>query len=216
MVLLVGTRSSLVVDFEETCRRCERDVSAAVSFHDVGRLIDPSKSIAHTDFDADASTSFIPCAFSPDRRQFYFDWAVGKGLSPAAALIDPFAAVAASGRVGSASFLNAGAVVGALCLLGEGVLMNRNSSVGHHSFIGDFVSIGPGATLASNAQVGQGAVIGAGATVLPNIKIGAGAVISAGTVVRSHVEENMLVFGSPAKQKRHNKARSTLMNSDEE
>lgn len=217
LVLLVGTRSSIVVEYEETCQRCAVAIEAAVSFHKSPRLMDLSKSVSDLAFDpAQVASGFVPCAFAPDRRKFYYDWALKMGLTPAEPLIDPFAVVASSVRIGDASYINAGAVVGALSMSGEGVLINRNASVGHHCLLGDFVSIGPGATLASNIQVAAGAVIGAGATVLPNVRIGAGAVISGGTLVRSDIADNMLVHGFPAKQRKHNKARSTLSIRDEE
>lgn len=216
-MLLVGTRSSIIVEYEETCLRCALAIEAAVSFHTAPRLMDLSKSISDGAFDpAQVTSAFVPCAFAPDRRKFYYDWAITMGLTPAEPLIDPCAVVASSARIGEASYINAGAVVGGMSMLGEGVLINRNASVGHHCLLGDFVSIGPGATLASNIQVAAGAVIGAGATILPNTKIGAGSVISAGTIVRSDVADNMLVHGFPAKQRKHNKATSTLSIRDEE
>lgn len=216
-MLLIGTRSSLVVEYEETLKRRGIGIEAAVSFHPSPRLLDPSKSVSHLEFDAQGTASrFVPCAFVPARRKFYHDEAIAMGLSAAEPLIDPHAAVASSARIGDASFINAGAVIGALSFLGEAVLVNRNASVGHHCMLEDFVSIGPGATLASNIHVGEGAVIGAGATILPNVNIGAGAVISGGALVRSDVADGMLAHGSPAKQRRFNRAISSLSVDDEE
>lgn len=216
-MILIGTRSSLVVEYEETCKRCALAVEAAISFHPSPRLLDPTKAVCATKFDAaQAASGFIPCAFVPDARKAYFERARAMGLTPSDPLIDPFAAVASSAMVGAASFVNAGAVIGALSVIGQAVLINRNASVGHHCILEDFVSVAPGATLASNIRVGEGSVIAAGATVLPNVRVGAGAVIAAGVVVRSDVGEGRLVSGFPAKQRRFDRKRSSLFAEDEE
>jgi sugar O-acyltransferase (sialic acid O-acetyltransferase NeuD family) len=201
-MILFGVRSPLVVDYEETCHRLGRIISAAVSVQGEPRLVDRAALVALADFNPAATADpFIACAFAPGRRAELIALATRLGLSATPALIDPSAVLARTVRVGVGSFINAGVVIGAVSLIGEGVVVNRSASLGHHTVLGDHVSVGPGATLAGNIQVGNAAMIGAGAVVLPHLRIGAGAVVAAGAVVRHHVPDGALVAGHPARHR---------------
>jgi sugar O-acyltransferase (sialic acid O-acetyltransferase NeuD family) len=209
-VIIVGVRSPLVVDIEETLLRLGIAVTAAVSVNGTPRMIDRSKLVELADFEAPAGAPFLVSAFAPRRRRELFAVGEALGLKRADALIDPTAILPRSIRIGAGSYINAGAVIGGLSLIGEGVFVNRAVSLGHHTVLGDFATIGPGATLAGNIHVGNDVVIGAGATIFPDIRIGGGAIISGGSVVRKHVPENMLVSGNPAVAKPFIPKRSAL------
>jgi sugar O-acyltransferase (sialic acid O-acetyltransferase NeuD family) len=215
-MILFGVRSPLVVDFEETLRRLDQRVAAAVSISGVPRLLDRQALVDLAEFHAESGQEFIVPAFAPLRRQALWDQAVDLGLEPCAALIDPTAILPGAIRIGRGTFINAGVVIGGLSMIGEGVLVNRSASLGHHCVLGDFVSIGPGATLAGNIHVGAGSIVGAGAVVLPNVRIGRGSIVSAGAVVRKHVADATLVVGNPALPHRFNPARSSLAVEDGE
>lgn len=197
-MILFGTRSPLVVEYEETLIRLGIAVHAAVSVGGAARLVDRRRLVELADFVPPTGAAFIAPAFAPQRRAELIAQAEALGLVKAEALVDPTAILPRAIRIGAGSYINAGVVIGALSLLGEGVLVNRAASLGHHTVLGDLVSIGPGATLAGNIRVGAGSVIGAGATILPNVRIGAGAIVSAGAVVRKHVADGTLVIGNPA------------------
>jgi sugar O-acyltransferase (sialic acid O-acetyltransferase NeuD family) len=196
-VIIIGVRSPLVADLEETLLRLDMAVTAAVSVAGVPRLIDRSKLVDLADFVPEPGAPFIICAFSPKRRGELIELALSLGLRKAKAVIDPTAIIPRSLRVGACSYINAGVVIGALSMIGEGVFINRAASLGHHTILGDGVTIGPGATLAGNIHVGEGAMIGAGAVIHPDVRIGAGAVIAAGSVVRKSVPDGALVAGNP-------------------
>ena len=159
---------------------------------------------------AKARHSFIPCAFSPERRRELWKSAETLGCNPAEALIDPTAILPQAIRVGTGSYINAGCVIGAETLIDAAVLINRATNIGHHAIIGSFVSIGPGVSLAGNIRVGSGTVIGAGTTILPNIRIGENAIVSAGSVVRENVPDNGFVAGNPACQLPYDRTKGTL------
>jgi sugar O-acyltransferase (sialic acid O-acetyltransferase NeuD family) len=209
-MILFGVRSPLVVDIEETLHRLDVAVQTAVSVNGVPRLMDRSKLVDIADFAPPRGGLFLVAAFAPGRRRALVEQAVGLGLAPAPALVDPTAILPRSLRIGAGSFVNAGVVIGALSMIGENVLVNRAASLGHHTVLGDFVSIGPGATLAGNIRVGAGAMIGAGSTILPNVRIGENAIVSAGSVVRKHVPDGGFVVGNPAVVKPFNVRRSSL------
>lgn len=69
--------------------------------------------------------------------------------------------------------------------------------------VGNRVTVGHRAVL-HGCEIGEGALIGIGAIVLNGAKIGAGAVVAAGALVSegTHVPDNMLAMGVPAKVRR--------------
>jgi carbonic anhydrase/acetyltransferase-like protein (isoleucine patch superfamily) len=210
-LIILGVRSPMVVEYEESCRRATIEISACVSVSGTPRCAAVEKVVDLADFEPCATDAeFLPCAFSPTRREELFELGCFLGLKPAEALVDPTAIVASTTRIGEASYVNAGVVIGAMSLLGSGILINRASNLGHHTFISDFVSIGPGVTLAGNIRVGRGAMVGAGSVIYPNLKVGAGAFISAGSVVRRDVPDNVLVAGNRAEFRQYDPRRGSL------
>ena len=209
-MILFGTRSPLVVDFEETLHRLGVAIDAAVSINGSPRSLDRSTLVDLADFEATAGAFFLAIAFAPGRRRELCQQAITLGLTPAPGLIDPTAITPRSLRIGDGSFVNAGVVIGALSIIGEHTLVNRAASLGHHTVLGDFVSIGPGATLAGNIRVGSGSMIGAGSVILPNVRIGENAIVSAGSLVRKHVPDGAFVMGNPAVVKPFKLQGSTL------
>ena len=96
-----------------------------------------------------------------------------------------------------------GATVNRGTSIGKHTIINTNSTIDHDCQIGDFVHVAPGATLCGGVKVGNGALIGANATVLPNCSIGNNVQVGAGAVVTSHVPDNVVVVGVPAKIIKH-------------
>ena len=81
-MILFGVRSPLVVDFEETLRRLERRIEAAVSVNGVPRLLDRGALVDLANFTAKRGEEFIIPAFAPVRRRDLWNQAVGLGLEP--------------------------------------------------------------------------------------------------------------------------------------
>lgn len=197
-MILFGIRSPLIVDVEETLRRCNIEIDAAVSVNDTPRMLDQSCVVDLAEFVPKEGATFFATAFSPIRRGELIEQARSLGLVLGDAIIDPTAILPSSCRIGAGSYVNAGVTIGGATFVGESVLINRAASIGHHVVLGDRVSIGPGATLAGDIRVGENSVIGAGATIQPDVRIGANVLVSAGSVVRKHVADNSLVAGNPA------------------
>lgn len=200
-LVLVGAGSSVIVDFEETCRRLGITIAAIVRNHSaVSRALAADRVI-----EMDAITPALrdlPAAiplFTPAYRQSALAQARGAGFSRFPALVDPTAIVAASAAIGEGSYVNAGAIVGGAARLGRFVFVNRGAQVGHHLQAEDFASIGPGAVVAGEVRLGRGAMIGAGAVVAPGRTIGANCVLSAGAVVTADLPANCLAGGNPAR-----------------
>ncbi len=200
-IVLFGAGSSLVAEYEETCRRLEATIVAVV--RNRPGISWASADIAVVEHDA-LSTAIlsVPCVcpfFTPANRRIAAAEASAAGFTFAAALIDPTAIVASSSSFDAGGFVNAGCIVGAATRAGEHVVLNRGASIGHHVAIGDFASIGPGATVCGHVTIESDALVGAGAVVLPKVRIGAAAVVAAGAVVVDDVAPGTRVFGAAAK-----------------
>ena len=171
-----------------------RNHPGPVYFTDSARIVQP---------DAIQSThAAFPCLcplFTPVNRALAAREAQALGFRFARALVDPYAVIASTTRIGDGGFINAGCIVGAEAALSTHVLINRAASIGHHVTIDDFVSVGPGAIIGGLAALGTGCLIGAGAVVLPQVKIGAFAVVGAGAVVIRDVAAGSKVVGNPAR-----------------
>jgi sugar O-acyltransferase (sialic acid O-acetyltransferase NeuD family) len=201
-IVLFGIGSSIVVEYEETCRRLGRAIVAGVRNRPgPAYLLDPAVAVV----DAGAIPAAVlsaPCIcpmFRPQNRFVACEEAAHAGFRFAGALIDPTAVVASTTSVGSGSFVNAGCIVGAASALGEHVVVNRGASVGHHVAIAAFASLGPSAVIGGHVAIEWGATIGAGAVVLPKVRIGARAVVGAGAVVVADVPPGTKVLGVPAR-----------------
>lgn len=200
-LFLVGVRTPLVMDYADAARRRGLALAGLRVGNATPRALQGAMAVIEIDEVPSAARGipFIAGAFMPDRRRELVEFAVERGLAPAAALTDPTAAVSAWARLGAGTFIGAGAVVASGVLVANHVFVNRASSLGHHTVVESFVSIGPGVTVPSSVNIGAGAIVGAGAVILPGIRIGAGAVIAAGTRVRKDVPADVLAFGEPVR-----------------
>jgi sugar O-acyltransferase (sialic acid O-acetyltransferase NeuD family) len=200
-LVLFGVGSSLVVEYEETCKRLGCSVVAGVRnrpgptyLSDRAKVIDVGA--------IPAAVKRTPCAcpiFTPRHRFVAHEEALAAGFRFAAALIDPTAIVASSSTIGAGSFLNAGCIVGAAAIVAEHVVINRGACIGHHVEIAAFASLGPGVVVGGHVTIGSGAMIGAGAVLLPSVHIGAHAIVGAGAVVVADVPAHAKVLGNPAR-----------------
>lgn len=104
------------------------------------------------------------------------------------------------------------------CSLGEGIILYRdavigpnavignhvhvNTKIAHDCHVGDHTTVSILAAILGYVTIGTGVFVGAGSTVIPHISIGDNAYIGAGSVVVKNVENNMKVFGNPARETR--------------
>ncbi|MDB5070338.1 MAG: acetyltransferase [Candidatus Eremiobacteraeota bacterium] len=199
-VVLFGIGSSIVVEYEETCKRLGiavagiRNRPGPAYFHDEGTIVDAAS--------IPPQLLRVPCVcpiFTPHNRLVAAEEARAAGFGFAEALIDPTAIVASSSRFGAGSFVNAGCIVGAQVLCAEHVVLNRGVTLGHHVEVGAFSSLGPSAVVGGWVEIGQGAMIGAGAVLLPKVRVGAHAIVGAGSVVVADVPPHAKVLGNPAR-----------------
>ena len=200
-VLLFAAGGPLIVDLEESCRRANLPVVAAIlNRPGPDYSLNTTRTVDVADLSDDLrAVPFLCPLFNPANRRAAVSEALVLGLRAAPALVDPTAIVASSVAFGAGSYVNAGCILGAATSIGRHVIVNRGASIGHHGEIGEFVSIGPGAVIAGQVRMGPGAMVGAGAAVEPGLTLGAGSVVAAGAVLRQDLPPGAVAIGNPAR-----------------
>jgi len=111
-----------------------------------------------------------------------------------------------SSSVGQNSFLGMGSIVmphvnvGPYSRIGSFCILNSSSSIDHECSLGNYTSIAPGVILGGKVQVNERSAVMIGAKIAHNIKVGSDVVIGANSFVNSDLEDNLLVYGTPAKK----------------
>ena len=205
-IILYGSGSPLIVEFEELCLKNKVTIIAVVNnINDQKSESDlPELAIDIAGLSRFKGYKFICPFFTPHNRYSAVNEALEAGLKPFPLLNDIHNDLPASFQNGAGCFINKRVVVGAKSRIGNYVLINRSASIGHHFNCDDFVSIGPGVTTGGNVTIERGAFVGTGAVILPKIHIGKHAIIGAGAVVTKDVDDYSVVVGNPAIVKRTN------------
>ncbi|HET8748879.1 MAG TPA: hypothetical protein VFM98_25020 [Ramlibacter sp.] len=203
-IVLYGAGSSILVDFEETCRRLGVEVVAIVNNQGGPSFaLRGDKVVTRREFvERCLAYPVLFPMFTPGHRKQALEEARALGVDRFASLVDPTAVTPSSLTLAEGVFVNCGAILGGMVSLGPFSFVNRGASLGHHARLEEFASVGPSAVLGGYAQVGRGGYIGAGAVVLPQVRVGANAVVAAGAVVIADVADHTLVAGNPAVERK--------------
>lgn len=200
-IVVYGVGSPLIADYEESARRANvtivaavRNMPGSVYFSDDKRVVD-AESLSDEMKTLPAAFPF----FTPANRRAAVVEAERRGFTTHASLIDPTSILPAAFQFGPGLYINAGCTLGGASRLGRFVIINRGATIGHHADIGDYCSIGPGVVIAGNVTIGSGSLIGAGAVLAPKCVIGRNAVVGAGAVVTREVPDDAVVIGNPAR-----------------
>lgn len=181
--VLYGAGSSIIVDFEETCRRLGCELVAVIA-NVAGETFTscPERLLSFEDVTDDilAHPVSVPI-FSPGHRMTALRQARERGVRDFSGLIDPTAIVPKNLICEQGVYINAGVTLGAQSHIHEFSLINRSASLGHHNSIGAFASIGPGVVTGGLVAIGRGSVVGVGAVILPEIVVGENSVVAAGS-----------------------------------
>lgn len=113
----------------------------------------------------------------------------------------PSAVVSKRATIGRGTIILAGAVIQPCAVVGDFCIVNTGATIDHDCQIADGVHISPGAHLAGGVSVGEASWIGIGAVVREGCKVGRGTMVGAGATVVSHVPDQVVVTGTPARPK---------------
>jgi UDP-N-acetylbacillosamine N-acetyltransferase len=113
--------------------------------------------------------------------------------------LHPKSMISNSSEIGEGTVAMAGAIVNIESKIGRNVILNTNSCVEHNCIIEDGCHICPGVTIGGHTSVGKGTWVGIGSTIKDHIEIGKNVYIGAGSNVVSDFNDNLMVYGNPAK-----------------
>ena len=114
-------------------------------------------------------------------------------------IIHPSAEIGKEVQIGSGSVIMPGVTINANAIIGDHCILNTNSSLDHDGFMNNFSSLAPKVCVGGYFILGKGSAICLGANIIENITIGEHSVVGAGALVVGNVEDNVVVYGAPAR-----------------
>lgn len=116
-------------------------------------------------------------------------------------VIHPFSSISKTCTLGTGIVIYAGTVINTNAVIGNNCILALNSSIGHDTIIEDHVLISAGTNIGADAKVGESTLIAMGAKVVSGVTIGKNVLMAAGSIAISTIEDNLIVYGIPAKPK---------------
>lgn len=101
-------------------------------------------------------------------------------------------------EIGSGAIIMPGVIINTAAIIKENVFINTGSIIEHDCVLGESVFLGPGVTLSGFVSIDTNSFIGSGATVIGYVRIGKNVTVGAGAVVVRDIEDNVIVYGTPA------------------
>lgn len=83
--------------------------------------------------------------------------------------------------------------------IGNFNIFNLSATIGHDTLIGDCNVINPTVNISGGVKIGSNNLLGVSSTILQHKEIGNGSIIGACSLVTKNVDDNLIVFGIPAK-----------------
>nr|WP_211160622.1 NeuD/PglB/VioB family sugar acetyltransferase [Microbacterium sp. MF43] len=110
------------------------------------------------------------------------------------------ARIGASSRVGRGSVVLDGVVVTADVSIGRHCVIMPNCTLTHDDVVEDFATLAAGVSLAGRVRIREMAYIGTNASVRQSTTVGRSATVGMGAVVLTHVPDEQIWAGVPARQ----------------
>lgn len=116
-----------------------------------------------------------------------------------ATTIHPSANIGKNVIIGKGVAIMAGAIINSDTVIEDFTIINTKASIDHDSKMLKFSSLAPNATTGGNVSIGEFSAISIGATIKHGISIGNHTIIGAGALVMKNCEDNLIMYGIPAK-----------------
>lgn len=183
-----GAKSEFIF-FSNNCQSVDRKIFHKPVHHD---------SPDSLNFFINAVDGWHVAVGDPSQRKRKFEQIVSMGGKLLKAIHDS-SIIADNTIIGDGTAIMAGVVINPSTVIGRGCIINTSCSLDHDCKISDFVNIGPGSRLAGGVEIDELTKLGLGVLVIPGIKIGRNCIIGAGAAVISHIPDNSIAVGVPAR-----------------
>lgn len=116
-----------------------------------------------------------------------------------ATLVHPTAYVCANVSIGAGTVVMPNATINTHSKIGQHCIVNTGAIVEHDNVLSDFASVAPRSVTGGNCTIGELSAVSIGATLIHGLKISQNVVIGANSCVTKSFEDNVVVYGVPAK-----------------
>ena len=119
-------------------------------------------------------------------------------------IIHPNAVISKDAKLGEGILIECGCLITPNPTIGNNVVVNTGSQVNHDNIVEDHVYIASGVILSGGVKIGENTLLDDGVIVTLGKTVGKNSLIGAGAVVTKNIEDNVVVYGNPAKVIRSN------------
>jgi sugar O-acyltransferase (sialic acid O-acetyltransferase NeuD family) len=116
-----------------------------------------------------------------------------------ASAIHPSAQIGKDVLIGKGVAIMAGSIINSDTIIEDFTIINTKASIDHDCKMFKFSSLAPNATTGGNVTIGEYSAISIGATIKHGLTIGNHSVIGAGALLMKNCEDNVIMYGIPAK-----------------
>lgn len=114
-------------------------------------------------------------------------------------IIHPKCILSSNIKLGMGNVFMPGVIINTNARVGNHCIINTNSSLEHYCVLHDFATLSAGVVTGGFVEIGSYSAAALGVTIFDRVKIGENVVIGSGSLVTKDIEDNVLVYGSPAK-----------------
>lgn len=115
--------------------------------------------------------------------------------------IHPSAVISKTFSLGEGNVIFPGVVINTGVQIGNNIVIATGATIDHETIIEDHVLVSAGVSVGANCLIKEGALLALGSKVVSRIKVGKNVCVAAGAVVVNDIDDNLRVFGVPARVK---------------